>query len=77
MSTMGGPRSPKRRVQGGVREKVEKKDAVGRETVKQMDPKWHNLWSHVAYFGVIFSMFFQGRFLIDLLMVLPLIFDGF
>ena len=31
----------------------------------------------MAYFGVIFSMFFQGRFLIDLLMVLGLILEGF
>ena len=31
----------------------------------------------MAYLGVIFSMFFQGRFLIDCLMVFALIFDGF
>ena len=77
MATMGRPRSPKRRVQGGVREKVEKKDAVGRERVKQMGPKLHNFWSHVAHFRVICSMFFQGRFLIDLFMVFGLIFEGF
>ena len=29
------------------------------------------------YFGVIFSMFFQGRFLIDFFMVFGLICDGF
>ena len=77
MATMGRPRSPKRRVQGGVREKVEKKDAPPRETAKQMDAKLHNFWSYVVHFGVIFSMFFQGCFLIDLLMVLGLMFDGF
>ena len=73
----GEPRSPKIRVQGGVREKVKKKNGLGRETLKQIIPKLHNFGSHVAYSGVIFSMFFQGRFLIDLLMVLGLIFDGF
>ena len=77
MTTRGGPRSPKRRVQGGVREKVGKKNAPGRESVKQMGPKLHNFWSHVAHFRVICSMFFQGRFLIDLFMVFGLIFEGF
>ena len=77
MATMGRPRSPKRRVQGGVREKVEKKDAPPPESAKQMDSKLHHFWSHVAYFAIIFAMFFQGRFLIDFLMVFGLIFEGF
>ena len=73
----GEARSPQKRVQGGVREKVEKKDAPPQEITKQMGPKWHNFWSHVVHFGVIFSMFFQGRFLMDLLMASGLICDGF
>ena len=54
-----------------------KKNAPPAESFKQVGSKWDHFWSHVAYFGVIFSMFFQGRFLIDFLMVLGLIFDGF
>ena len=77
MSTRGGPRSPKRRVKGGVRESGRKKDGPPGEPPKQMGAKLHNCWSHVAYFGVIFSMFFQGRFWIDFLTVLGLFFNGF
>ena len=77
MATMGRPRSPKRRVKGGVSESGRKRDAPPDEKIKQPDPKWHNFWSHLAHFGNIFSMFSQGRLLIDLLMVLGLMFDGF
>ena len=77
MATRGGPRSPKRRVQREVREKVEKKDAPPRESLKQMGLKWDHFWSHVAHCLVTFSMFFQGRFLIDFLMLWGVFFDGF
>ena len=53
-----------------------KKNAPPRESLKPMGSKSHIFWSHVAYFGVTFSMLFQSSFFVDLLMVLGLIFDG-
>ena len=76
MATKREPRSPKRRVQGGVQESSRKKDAPPREHPKQMGLKWHNFLSHVAHVGVIFSILFQGNFLIDLFVFFRLIFDG-
>ena len=46
MATKREPRSPKRRVQGGVQESSRKKDAPPRDPPKQMGPKWHHFWCH-------------------------------
>ena len=54
-----------------------KKDALGREKAEQVAPKRAPFWSHVAYFGVFFAMFFRGRFFIDFLKVLWLIWGPF
>ena len=41
--------------------KGRKKDAPPQEQLKQLGQTWDDFLSHVAYFGVTFSMFFQGH----------------